>query len=235
MFDGLDTEARFKDAVDALFTRVGSDRPRVLIVDIRQNGGGDDSVAGVFLQHITEKPFRLIASTQIKRSAEARNYFNSIVRIPFRWMGVHYLSSDVRKYFAGAPGSLAPPDLRPIRSYKRAEPFFEGPVCVLTGPFTFSAAAELADAVKTYQLATIVGEETGGRANDFGNQLPFALPNSKLTVNIASVIGVRADGDAANPSAVTPDIVVRRTAGDIRTAFDPALERAKSCPSRSIR
>jgi hypothetical protein len=235
MLDGLDTEARFKDAVDMMFKRVGSDRPRVLIVDIRQNGGGDDSVASVFLQHITEKPFRLIASTQIKRSVEARNYFNSIVRIPFRWMGVHYLSSDVRKYFAGSPGSLAPPDVRPIRSYARAEPFFEGPVCVLTGPFTFSAAAEFADAVKTYQLATIVGEETGGRANDFGNQLPFALPNSRLTINIASVIGVRADGDAGSASAVTPDIVVRRTAKDIRNAFDPVLERAKSCPPRSIR
>ncbi|HKE87632.1 MAG TPA: S41 family peptidase, partial [Vicinamibacterales bacterium] len=233
--DGLDTEARFKDAVDAMFARVGSDRPRVLIVDIRQNGGGADAVAGEFLRHITEKPFRLLASTQIKRSAEARSYFKSMVRIPFRWMGLQYLSSEPRKYFTGEVGSLAPPDVRPVRSYTRAEPFFEGPVCVLTGPYTFSAAAEFADAVKTYQLATIVGEETGGRPNDFGNQLPFALPNSGLTVNIASVITVRANGDAADANAVTPDIVVRRTAADIRSGFDPALERAKSCPSRSIR
>jgi hypothetical protein len=40
IFDGLDTEAHFKDAVEAMFARVASDRPRVLIVDIRQNGGG---------------------------------------------------------------------------------------------------------------------------------------------------------------------------------------------------
>ena len=235
ILDGLDTEARFKDAVEALFARVASDRPRVLIVDIRQNGGGDDTVASLFLRHITERPFRLLASTQVKRSAEARSYFKSIIRIPFRWMGLLYLSSETRKYFTGQVGSLAPPDLRPVRSYTRAEPFFEGPVCVLTGPFTFSAAAEFADAVKTYQLATIVGDETGGRPNDFGNQLPFVLPNSGLMLNIASVIGVRASGDAADADPVTPDIVVRPAAADIRAGYDPVLEQAKSCPARAIR
>ena len=235
VFDGLDTDAHFKKAVGAVFARVGSDRPRVLIVDVRENGGGDDSVSSVLLSHITEKPFRLIASTQVKRSTEARNYFNSIIRIPFRWMGLQYLSSDTRQYFTGAVGSLAPPDTRPVRSFGRAEPFFEGPVCVLTGPFTFSAAAEFADAVKTYQLATLVGEETGGRPNDFGNQLPFVLPNSGLMAQIATVSAVRANGDLADFSPVNPDIVVRTTMADIRRGFDPVLERAKSCPSRSVR
>lgn len=88
---------------------------------------------------------------------------------------------------------------------------------MLTGPRSFSAAAEFADAVKTYQLATIVGEETGGRPNDFGNNLPFLLPNSKLTVNIATVSAVRANGSAADPNAVIPDILVRRTATDIKS------------------
>ena len=235
IYDGLSTDAHFKKAVDAVFTRVGSERPRVLIIDIRENGGGADAVASTLLSHITEKPFRLLASTQVKRSTEARNYFNSIIRIPFRWMGVQYLSSDAREYFTGAVGSLAPPDTRPVRSFERAEPFFDGPVCVLTGPFTFSAAAEFADAVKTYQLATLVGEDTGGRPNDFGNQLPFVLPNSRLMVQIATVMAVRATGDADDSSAVTPDVLVRRTAADIRMGRDPVLERAKSCPSRSVR
>jgi C-terminal processing protease CtpA/Prc len=131
-------------------------------------------------------------------------------------MGLQYLSSDGRKYFTGPVGSLAPPDERPIRAWKRAEPFFDGPVCVLTGPFTFSAAAEFADAVKTYRLATIVGEETGGRPNDFGNDLPFVLPNSGLTVNIATVSAVRANGDASDRNAVIPDIPARWTAADIK-------------------
>ena len=234
-FDGLSTAAHFKGAVKALFARIASDRPRVLIIDVRRNGGGEDTIGAELLRHITEKPFRLIASSQIKRSREARDYVSSILRIPFRWLGLQYLSSDTRKYYTGTAGSLAPPDERPLRSWTRGEPFFDGPVCVLTGPRSFSAAAEFADAVKTYQLATIVGEETGGRPNDFGNNLPFLLPNSKLTVNIATVSAVRANGNASDPSAVIPDILVRRTAADIRSGYDPVLERAKSCPARSVR
>jgi C-terminal processing protease CtpA/Prc len=234
-FDGLSTADHFKGAVKALFARIASDQPRVLIIDVRRNGGGDDTIGTELLRHITEKPFRLIASSQIKRSSEARDYVTSLLRIPFRWMGLQYLSSDSRKYFTGATGSLAPPDDRPLRSWPRGEPFFDGPVCVLTGPRSFSAAVEFADAVKTYQLATIVGEETGGRPNDFGNNLPFLLANSKLTVNIATVSAVRANGNASDPNAVIPDILVRRTAADIKSGFDPVLERAKSCPARSVR
>jgi C-terminal processing protease CtpA/Prc len=234
LFDGLSTDTHFKDAVGTMFTRVAADRPRVLIIDIRNNSGGSDTAVSALLRHITLKPFRLIASSHVKRSTEAQEYFKSHIRIPFRWMGLHYLSSDVRQYFNGAAGSLAPPADRPLRALPRAEPFFDGPVCVLTGPFTFSAAGEFADAVKTYQLATIVGEETGGRPNDFGNQMPFVLPHSGLTLQIATMLGVRANGDAADPGAVTPDIVVRRTAEDIRTLVDPVLEMAKNCPSRSV-
>jgi hypothetical protein len=34
--------------------------------------------------------------------------------------------------------------------------------CLLTGPRTFSSAAGFADVVKTYHLATILGEEKSG-------------------------------------------------------------------------
>jgi hypothetical protein len=68
---GLDTVSRFQKAVDQMFTRVASDRPRVLIIDIRENGGGEDSAAQALLRHLTEKRFRLLTSVQIKRSKEA--------------------------------------------------------------------------------------------------------------------------------------------------------------------
>jgi C-terminal processing protease CtpA/Prc len=208
----------------------------VLIIDVRENGGGEDSATTALLRHITEKPFRLSASTQVKRSQEVRDFVNSLIRIPFRWMRLHYLSSEARQYFNGEPGTLAPLVERPVRTWPRADPFYAGPVCVLTGPHTGSAAAEFAGAVKAFGLATIVGEETGGQPNSFGNPFPFTLPRSKLTVQIATARGVRASGDLNDFTSVKPDIVMRATAEDIRAAgFDPVLERAKSCPERGIR
>jgi len=100
------------------------------------------------------------------------------------------------------------------------------------GPHTFSAASEFAEAVKTFGLATVVGEETGGQPNSFGNAFAFPLRRSGLSVEIATSSGVRASGDVTNFTPVMPDIVVRTTAADIQKYFDPVLERAVNCPAR---
>jgi hypothetical protein len=234
IFDGFATTSQFPKAVDRMFTLVAADRPRVLIIDVRENGGGEDSVSQWLLRHLTEKPFRLYTSLQLKRSKEARGFISSVIRIPFRWMGLPYLDSELRQYFRGDVGTLSEPRERPLLARPRADPFFEGPVCVLTGPQTGSAAVEFAEAVKFFGLATIVGEETGGQPNSFGNSFPFPLPQSQLTVNIATSTGIRANGNVADFTPVKPDIVVRTTAADMRRGYDPVLERAKTCPARPI-
>ena len=235
IFGGLDTTSQFPKAVDRMFKLVAADRPRVLIIDIRENGGGEDSVSQELLRHLTEKQFRLYTSLRLKRSKEARGFIDSVIRIPFRWMGLPYLDSEMRQYYRGEVGTLSDPRERPLVARPRAEPFFEGPVCVLTGPHTGSAAVDFAEAVKVFGLATIVGEETGGQPNSFGNSFPFSLPRSGLTVSISTSLGIRASGDLTDFNPVKPDIVVRTTAADIRRGYDPVLERAKSCPFRSIR
>jgi C-terminal processing protease CtpA/Prc len=157
------------------------------------------------------------------------------MRIPFRWLPLPLLVPEGRAYYLGEIGTLSRPHEFPIRQRPRAEPFFDGPVCVLTGPHTYSAAAEFAEAVKTYGLATIVGEDTGGQPNSFGNPMPFRLPRSKLNLRIATSRAVRANGDVSDFKPVVPDIIVRTTAADIGKGFDPVLERATNCPPRTVR
>ena len=231
----MSTDSGFTKAVDALFRQVAADKPRVLIIDVRENGGGDDEIGAELLRHLTEKPFRLLASWQVKRSSEVRDAGKSIIRIPFRWMGLPLLIADGRRYYLGAEGSLSEPATRSIRTWPRGEPFFDGPVCVLTGPHTYSAASEFADAVKTFGLATIVGEPTGGQPNSFGNPFVFHLKRSGLAVQIATVRSVRASGDVSDNRPVMPDIAVHPTAADLAKNVDPVVVRAISCPARSIR
>ena len=114
--DGLDTVSTFRKATDAMFKRVAADQPRVLIIDIRENGGGEDNAAAALLQHITEKPFRLLAYSQVKRSKEVREFGSSMLRIPFRWMGLQYLSSEARQYLTLAMSARSPlPSIGPSR------------------------------------------------------------------------------------------------------------------------
>jgi C-terminal processing protease CtpA/Prc len=109
---------------------------------------------------------------------------------------------------------------------------FDGPVCVLIGGGTFSSAVDLADAIKTYRLATVIGEETGGRPSSFGEVYDFRTPIAGFLVGVSSAEFVRANGDTTDRRGVMPDIAVHRSAEDVRVGRDPAIERARSCPSR---
>ena len=110
-----------------------------------------------------------------------------------------------------------------------AQPFFSGRMCVLIGPQTFSSATDFADAIKTYHLGTLIGEETGGRPNGFGEAYIFRLPHSQLAVSVSSALFVRASGDTTDHRGVVPDIAVTPADSDRRATRDPVLERAKTC------
>jgi C-terminal processing protease CtpA/Prc len=206
------------------------DSVETLLVDLRENGGGDDAFGDELLRYINQKPYRGWSGGELKRSAELRSHDKAYYRVPFRWLPLHFFYSQERMLHFGPRGSLTTWPPQPVKQRKKAEPFFDGPVCVLIGPYTFSAAVIFADAVKTFRLATLVGEETGGHPNFFSEAYDFRLPRSGLLASISTVRWLRASGDSADLTGVSPDIVVKTTAADIRAGRDPVLERARNCP-----
>jgi C-terminal processing protease CtpA/Prc len=164
-------------------------------------------------------------------SREFRAYIKSSTPAAIWWFRLEYLVPAGRRLFSGPDGSIVTLQ-SPIQAAKHATPFFDGPVCMLIGPATFSSATDLAAAVKDFHLATLIGEETGGRANSFGEAYPFELPNSRLIASVASAYFVRASGDTTDRRGVMPDIEIRRSADDVGANRDPVLERAKACPAR---
>jgi C-terminal processing protease CtpA/Prc len=129
-----------------------------------------------------------------------------------------------RQLFHGPDGKIV--DLpEPEEAHPPAQPFFSGSVCVLIGRQTFSSAVDLADAIKTYHLATLVGEETGGRPNGFGEAYIFRLPKSQLAVSVSSARFVRASGDTSDHRGVVPDIA----AGPSELAASTLSIQARNC------
>jgi C-terminal processing protease CtpA/Prc len=220
----------FKKDIAAMFRQVKDDSVETLLVDLRQNGGGYDALGEELLRYINQKPYRGWSGGELKRSAELRSLDKAYYRVPFRWLPLYFFYSQDRMLHLGPKGSLAAWPQQPVRLREKAEPFFDGPVCVLIGPYTFSAAVVFADAVKTFRLATLVGEETGGRPNFFGETYDFRLPRSGLLASVSTARWVRANADSADMRGVIPDIVVKTTAADIRAGRDPVLERARNCP-----
>lgn len=85
--------------------------------------------------------------------------------------------------------------------------YFKGKHCFLIGPYTFSSANFLADAIKTFSLSTLIGESTGELTNDFGEQVEFQLTNSKSYFFVPTTYDIGASKNDSIMTPVMPDIV----------------------------
>jgi len=223
---------KFREDLDGMFRRLGSDSARALIIDLRSNGGGDTRLGDELLSHITTQAYRMSSAKLWKMSDEYRSYLRSRVHAPFNRLPIEKAFPTGRRLFSGPAGKIVRLDESP-ETHAPREPRFDGPVCVLIGAGTFSSAVDLSDAIKTYRLATLIGEETGGRANSFGEIYYFRTRATDYLVTVSSAQFVRASGDTTDHRGVVPDIEVHQSADDLRAGRDPVIERARECPPRA--
>lgn len=98
-----------------------------------------------------------------------------------------------------------------------------GKFFVITGRETFSAAQGLVNQIEKYTEATFVGEPTAAHPNHYGDNRPFTLPNSKLTV-CASTLWWQ-DLDPRDERFWTaPEIAAETSSEDYRKNIDPPME-----------
>lgn len=197
-----------------------------LIIDLRQNGGGSTALGDSLLSYISNKPYRMISRMDLKISRRKKQFLKAkYLPRALRWLPIQYLNPDWRRIWQAPEGSIVswkikekqPPE-NPLR--------YHGPVCVLIGVRTFSSAQKLINAIKDYKLATLIGTETGGNPNAFGELLTFRLPHTRLLASASTKRYIRANGDASWRRGILPDIKVTATGEDIREGKDPVLEAA---------
>jgi C-terminal processing protease CtpA/Prc len=190
-----------------------------LIVDLRENGGGNSQLGDALLARINDRPYRMASRIVWRRSAESDELFRAGTKPMWRWL-MFALPIFLPDYSALQRGQ----DLTyetPVEGRPRVEPRFVGPTSLLIGERTFSSAMLLADASRTYDLMLTVGQPTGGVPNALGDIGPFKLPNSGIVVSFSQKMFIRASGDMADLGPVRPHIEVAQVTGR-----DAALERA---------
>jgi C-terminal processing protease CtpA/Prc len=219
---------RFRADLDGALLQAMADSSRSLVFDMRRNGGGDSRLGDELLSHITGRAYRMSSRKEWKMSAEYRAYIMSMIRAPYRQLGLIRVNGDARRLLSGPPGTIVTFDDDAV-AHRMREPRFSGPVCFLIGPRTFSSAVDMVDAIKTYELATLVGEETGGKPNSFGEVYEFRTQRLGFLVSVSSALFVRANGDTTDHRGVMPDVEIKRTASDIARGVDPILSRQPIC------
>lgn len=109
----------------------------------------------------------------------------------------------------------------------RVAPGFDGPSFLLIGEGTFSSAEMLADAARTYDLMTTIGQPTGGAPSSLGELGSRKLAASGLTVPYCQKKFTRASGNESEMGPVLPHIVVDDQPGR-DAALDRAIQEARS-------
>ena len=130
-----------------------------MIIDIRENGGGDDEfwMKGI-LKYIAHIPYRWGSTFKKKIIAKYRDS-----------------GEVIGSAITGNIDTLIPVELD--NKYK-----FSGKVSILIGPYTYSSAILFANTVQDYKFGQLVGEPTGGKSGQTGAIQFSKMPNSGLTM-----------------------------------------------------
>ena len=153
---------RFQTFVDSAFTVINNNGISDLIIDIRQNGGGQSSIGDEFFQYISHEPFQQFGKVQTNASERQNAYTMK-----------HY-GYDI------SPLGLSEFDIVDLRELRDNPLRFSGNVYLLTSNYSFSSAASFAWAFQYFNMGTIIGEETGGLIVCYGDIISQFLPNTNI-------------------------------------------------------
>ncbi len=176
---------RFYDFTERAFATLRDAGAQALLIDVRENGGGDDDMwkTGI-LRYIADKPYRN-GSSYVKKVLEGR---------------------------AGPGEKVGDVVTGNVDSWVQPEPthplHFSGKVFVLVGDLTYSSAILFSNTVQDHGFAKLVG--AGGYAyvrQTGGIQKKHVLPNTGLEVVVPRFVLDRPSGKR-EPALVRPDIVL---------------------------
>lgn len=161
---------KFEKVISECFQKIDSSGVNNLIIDVRNNPGGRDNYGLELFSYLHNKSIVEFKSIEFKTkeskfldySERKRLYFNK-----------HKKIND--STFIETKGKT-------LQSYGPSSPQFDGNVFLLMNGNCFSTCADFTALIKSYNIATIIGEEPGGGyyGNTSGSVIPFTLPNTKM-------------------------------------------------------
>lgn len=193
-FEDKPSFLRFADSTFTLLNERGIDK---LIIDLRSNLGGDSEIGDEFLQYFVKSDFTQYTKVVTKYShLQKERYKNNANTDP--------KSGAYETMMRKKNGSIEVEDYQLIKK-KDLLNRFDGKLIVLTSPFTFSSAADFAQAIHHYKLGTLVGEETGGLIVSFGDIITTHLPVTNIELTISHNLYYNIGAKNNDFKGVTPD------------------------------
>lgn len=188
------------------FRRIREAGVETLIIDVRDNGGGNDDqwIDGV-LPYVADKPYRWASGYRKKIIAKYRKDGETLGAV---------VDGTVENW-------IQPQADHPLR--------FQGRTYVLVGRATYSSAVVFANVMQDFGFATLAGPAGLVRARQSGGVQSVALPHSGLVLAVPRFILQRPAG-SAGAGMVTPDLVLQDDPLQPRAVIGQLLQSAAAAP-----
>jgi len=208
-FYNTDPEGNVWDAtgfiafIDDSFADFRAAGAEALIIDLRDNPGGDNSFSDPMLAWIADEPFRFAShfavrvSDQTTASNQAR-----LDTLPEGEGGMSAVYADLfARHENGETVTMELDFAEPRPAGER----FQGEVYVLVNRYSFSNAVTTAAMVQDYGFGTVAGETTADMATTYGALEHFTLEQTGIAVAYPKAHIIRPNG-RRDPHPLTPDI-----------------------------
>ncbi|MBP6010912.1 MAG: hypothetical protein KBA31_01685 [Alphaproteobacteria bacterium] len=195
---------QFQAFIDGSFEALLRTGAHSLVIDLRNNPGGDNSFSDLMVTWFANKTFRFCRDFRIRQSGAA--VASNRKRVEQAGGDPDAISSKLAAAYAahriGDVFSFEIPETKP-----RAGERFMGKVYLLINRHSYSNAVQVAALAQDYGFATIVGEETSDLATTFGAMEQFTLTRTGIEVGFPKAQIIRVNGDT-QARGVVPDIAI---------------------------
>jgi len=210
----------WKGFFDESFAKLQRERVSRLILDVRQNEGGDAEIERTLVAHLIDAPYTL-PTGHLRYAYERVPY--ELARFLDTWdFGFFDRTGKVQRR---DDGHWEPRDPIAATRIVPRSPTFHGKVFALIGPRMSSAGFLLARDLKATHAAMLIGEPTGGNRRGLnGGELAWlTLPYSGAAVDIPLQATVYDDQPDAG---IEPDFFVPPTVEEVLKGEDAAMRMA---------
>jgi hypothetical protein len=214
--DNLYDTAAFHTFIDDAFMRFIAADARVLLIDLRDNPGGDNSFSDHMIAWFADEPFRFTSDFRIRVSEQSTA--SNAARL--QQGDGNSISAQLASLYAGASaGDIVHFDIPIVQPRERQR--FTGRVYALINRRSYSNTVSVAAIIQDYGFGTIIGEPTADLATTYGAMEQFTLANTGFVVGYPKAYILRPNGDA-RVAGVVPNIAIETPI--VQGADDPVLQ-----------
>jgi hypothetical protein len=185
--------AAFLRFLESAFTDISTHKITNLIVDLRNNPGGDNSFSDPMIAYFATRPFRFCSKYSLRTSRVLKEYWTNEVpkSLEQPTPEIERMKQAILAHKVGERFEYAISDYEPRRDALR----FRGKVYALINRHSYSNATCTAAIIQDYRFGELIGEETADVPTSYASSASFALPNTGIKVTYPKGYFIRPSGD----------------------------------------